>query len=142
MKPSLTHMKSTGFESGDTGDTWKIRENKWLNINKNKWLYEGNSKSDFERFLNDFWLTIDRSDVLGVLIIGMIIIAVPWFISWLCFRFHLAGEPIIDLFVLLIFLFIIFFIYGIATLSRSIVDFVKYKISYRKTYLNWTRKKN
>lgn len=124
MKPSLTYMKG-GMERGDI---WIIGED------KSDWLYKGNTRSDFERFKNDFWVSESRGD--GMFFMMLVVMG--------CFVFagihHLLKSPHVGVFLMTgVSAAIIFLFYSIYTFFRSLKKFTSYKKEYNNIYQKWIR---
>lgn len=120
IKPSLLYMKG----GGEPGDVFTLKGEKQK--------YLGNNRSDFERFFNDFWLTVERHDYLFPSTLFFFVFACLQAISW-----KIAGPILAITGVMAILLFIFIIIYGGWTFVSSMIDFVKYKIEYRKFYKKW-----
>lgn len=122
MKPSLTYMNG-GIEGGDT---WKIE--------KDEWLYEGNSRSDFERFWNDYWITVSRGDG----IFSLLLVAI-WCFVLAGLDYFFKGPLFGGLLVISVSALIIFLFYSVFTFCSSLKEFVCYKKEYNSVYQKWIK---
>ena len=122
MKPSLIYMKG-GMEGGDT---WSRK------IGKGEWLYNGNARSDFDRFWNDYWITTSRGDNMFFML----------FVAIWCFALaglhDLLKSPWVGAFLMIgVPALIIFLFYSITTFYSSLKEFICYKREYNDVYQKW-----
>lgn len=119
VKPSMSYMQG-GFEGGDI---FSLKDGK----------YKGNKRSDFNRFYNDFWMTVQRHDILFISFIFTVIYS---FIAAVRIKLGLsAGFSII----MSVLLFSTISIYGTCTLISSAIKFAEYKKEYKKLYQKWAK---
>lgn len=135
MKPSLTHIKGTGFESGDT---FSLIDGQYL----------GNSRSDWDRFVNDYFLPSDEvwvSDRLTMSFLAIISQLLPLFVGWCIKGFSLiklveSNNSFLSLNLFLLIIATTFFIfYFLFRITKGLISFAKYKKRWNKEYKRWIK---
>jgi hypothetical protein len=110
------------------GDTWSSK------TGKGEWLYKGNARSDFERFWNDYWITVSRGDS----VFFMLLVAIWCFV--LAGLHYLLKSPWLGVLLMIgVLAAIIFLFYSVSTFFSSLKEFICYKKDYNSVYQRWIK---
>ncbi len=121
MKPSLGFMRG-GMEAGDT----------WKSIDNEKWLYKGNSRSNFNRFYNDYWMTVSRGDNMFL----MLFVAI-WHFALTGVHYFLKSSWTGIFFTIGVLVTMALLFYSTITFLSSLKEFICYKKEYNSVYQKW-----